>query len=60
MSRKTLAAGTVPNNVGWLSAWIAEPQHIKPGARMPNLPLSGTDLADVRALSLDAQVRAAT
>jgi cytochrome c oxidase subunit 2 len=49
MSRKTLAAGVIPNNAGWLSAWVSEPQHIKSGSRMPNLPLSGTDLAAVRA-----------
>lgn len=48
MSRARLAAGTVPNNAGWLSAWVADPQHIKPGSLMPKLPLSGRELADVR------------
>ena len=52
MSRRTLAAGVIPNNIGWLSAWVGEPQHIKPGARMPNLPLSGADLANLRAYLL--------
>ena len=52
MSRSTLAAGTIPNNAGWLSAWIADPQHFKPGSLMPNLPLSGADLAGVRAYLL--------
>ena len=52
MSRRTLAAGVIPNNVGWLSAWIGEPQQIKPGARMPDLPLSGADLNGVRAYLL--------
>jgi cytochrome c oxidase subunit 2 len=48
MTRKTLAAGTLPNTPGHLSAWIADPQHIKPGALMPRLDLSGPDLARVR------------
>jgi cytochrome c oxidase subunit 2 len=52
MSRATLAAGEIPNNPGWLSAWIADPQHLKPGSLMPNLPLSGSDLASVRAYLL--------
>jgi len=34
-SRRTLAAGTVPNNRGTLAAWILDPQHIKPGNFMP-------------------------
>lgn len=34
-SRLTLAAGTLPNGPGPLAAWIADPQHLKPGSRMP-------------------------
>jgi cytochrome c oxidase subunit 2 len=52
MSRKTLAAGAIPNNAGWLSAWVANPQHIKPGSLMPDLPLSGRDVAQLRAYLL--------
>lgn len=39
-SRRTLAAGTVPNTVGNLGGWILNPHGIKPGVRMPpvNLP----------------------
>jgi len=48
MSRQTLAAGTVPNNVGYLSGWIANPQSIKPGNLMPNLDISGPELASLR------------
>lgn len=48
MLRKSLAAGTLNNNPVQLSAWIADPQHIKPGAYMPRLDISGTDLAAVR------------
>jgi len=48
MTRKTLAAGTVPNSPGYLSAWIADPQGIKPGTRMPSVDLSGPDLQAIR------------
>jgi cytochrome c oxidase subunit II len=43
-SRQTLAAGTIPNTRGYLGGWIANPQAIKPGNRMPAMPLSGPDL----------------
>jgi cytochrome c oxidase subunit 2 len=47
MSRSTLAAGTVPNTVGGLSGWIANPQALKPGAQMPATYLSGSQLSSV-------------
>ena len=47
MSRATLAAGLIPNTSGNLAAWIADPQAIKPGSRMPNLGLSGAELHSV-------------
>jgi cytochrome c oxidase subunit II len=47
MSRKTLAAGTLPNTPGNLSGWIDNPQSIKPGTLMPNLYLSGPQLTDI-------------
>jgi cytochrome c oxidase subunit 2 len=34
-SRRTLAAGTLPNTKGHLGGWIADPQSLKPGVRMP-------------------------
>jgi cytochrome c oxidase subunit 2 len=43
-SRPWLAAMTVENNRGNLGGWIADPQHIKPGALMPATPLTGADL----------------
>ncbi len=46
-SREWLAAGTLRNTTGNLSLWIAEPQHVKPGNKMPDTGLSGEDLADV-------------
>jgi cytochrome c oxidase subunit 2 len=43
-SRRTLAAGTLPNTPGHLAGWIGDPQGIKPGNHMPRVPLSGPDL----------------
>ncbi len=48
MSRTTIAAGTLPNSVGFLSGWIANPQSLKPGSLMPDPDLSGPDLASIR------------
>ena len=38
-SRRSLAAGTLPNRRGYLAGWILDPQHIKPGAYMPPIQL---------------------
>jgi cytochrome c oxidase subunit 2 len=43
-SRRTLAAGVVPNTRANLYGWIANPQAIKPGTLMPALPLTGEEL----------------
>lgn len=48
-SRRTIAAGTLPNTPYALSGWIANPQAIKPGVKMPATDLSGPDLAALRA-----------
>jgi cytochrome c oxidase subunit 2 len=32
--RLTLASGLLENSVGNLTAWISDPQHFKPGAKM--------------------------
>jgi cytochrome c oxidase subunit 2 len=42
-SRMSLGAATLPNNVGNMAAWIADPQGIKPGCRMPPNELSADD-----------------
>jgi cytochrome c oxidase subunit II len=47
MSRSTIAAGILPNTPGNLSGWIADPQRIKPGSKMPAIPLSGPELTQV-------------
>lgn len=46
-SRRTLAAGALPDTPGHMTAWIAAPQTVKPGARMPALPLDADQLASV-------------
>lgn len=48
MSRGTIAAGALTNTPSNLSGWIANPQTIKPGTRMPTLYLSGAELTAVR------------
>lgn len=48
MRRRTLAAATVPNSIGYLSGWISNPQHIKPGNLMPPPTLTGTELSSLR------------
>ncbi len=52
MSRSTIAAGMLPNTIGNLSGWIANPQVIKPGSKMPDLDLSGPDLQAIRSYLL--------
>src|SRR4051812_33523721 len=44
MTRKTLGALTVPNTPGDLEAWIRNPQHFKPGNKMPPLRLGPMEL----------------
>jgi cytochrome c oxidase subunit II len=48
-SRTTLAALTIPNTKGYLGGWILDPQHVKPGNRMPGLKLSGPEVQDLLA-----------
>jgi cytochrome c oxidase subunit II len=43
-SRRTIAAGTLPNTRGNLAGWIVDPQRIKPGAKMPPTQLDPGDL----------------
>jgi cytochrome c oxidase subunit 2 len=46
-SRQTLAAVTLPNELEPLTKWIADPQAVKPGSRMPASALPREDLAAV-------------
>jgi cytochrome c oxidase subunit 2 len=43
-SRRTIAAGILPNTRGNLAGWIVDPQGIKPGANMPSNQLAPRDL----------------
>ena len=43
-SRRTLAAGTLPNTTGHLGAWIVDPQQVKPGSHMPPTELAPDEL----------------
>jgi cytochrome c oxidase subunit 2 len=48
-TRSTIGAGALPNTRGHLAGWIADPQQIKPGSRMPPQGLSGDNLQAVLA-----------
>jgi cytochrome c oxidase subunit 2 len=48
-SRRTLAGAEIRNTPGELRAWIAEPQRIKPGSRMPDLGLPGSQYDQIAA-----------
>jgi cytochrome c oxidase subunit II len=41
--RSTLAAQTIPNTSRDLAEWIRDPQHVKPGSKMPDLRLTNSD-----------------
>jgi cytochrome c oxidase subunit 2 len=44
-SRRSLAAGLLPNNAGTLASWISASQQLKPGNLMPSISvLSGAEL----------------
>jgi cytochrome c oxidase subunit II len=43
-SRMLIAAGTLPNTRDRLTEWISDPQHVKPGVKMPQSPLAPDDL----------------
>jgi cytochrome c oxidase subunit 2 len=43
-SRRTLAAGTMPMSTGNLYGWVADPQSLKPGTKMPTTNIEPNDL----------------
>jgi cytochrome c oxidase subunit II len=47
MSRKTIAAGLLPNSRGQLLGWVANPQAFKPGTKMPRTDLTGDQLTAI-------------
>jgi cytochrome c oxidase subunit II len=44
-SRMTIAAGTLENSAANREAWILDPQHFKPGAKMPSQNLQPDEIA---------------
>ncbi|MEB0059695.1 cytochrome c oxidase subunit II [Variovorax sp. LG9.2] len=44
MTRKTIAAGVLPNGPSFLKQWIASTQTVKPGSEMPVVRLSASEL----------------
>jgi cytochrome c oxidase subunit 2 len=47
-SRRTIASGMLPNNPGTLAGWIADPQGLKPGNKMPD---DGIDVGTARLIA---------
>ena len=43
-SRTSIAGLTLPNTAAALTDWLGDPQHVKPGNRMPDLGLSRADI----------------
>ena len=43
-SRRSIAAGALPNHREELASWITDPQHVKPGSFMPPTRLEARDL----------------
>jgi cytochrome c oxidase subunit 2 len=48
-TRRTLAAGTLPNTSAHLGSWIARAQSIKPGSLMPDIALEPIELQHILA-----------
>jgi cytochrome c oxidase subunit 2 len=46
-SRRSIAAGTLPMGEGNLYGWVADPQSIKPGTKMPTMDLEPDELHSV-------------
>jgi len=43
----TLAGAIIPNDPAALAAWLRDPQHVKPGNRMPDLGLGKADVGSL-------------
>jgi cytochrome c oxidase subunit 2 len=46
-SRRWIGAGALPNDPARISAWVLDPQAIKPGTHMPATQLEARDLSAV-------------
>jgi len=47
--RRSYIVGRVPNRPGELAQWIADPETIAPGTRMPNMGVSLNEARDMAA-----------
>lgn len=47
MSRQTILAAETPNTPANLRDWIMDPQHLKPGNKMPNAQLTGQQATQI-------------
>jgi cytochrome c oxidase subunit 2 len=47
--RRYIGAGLLETTRGSLAAWVADPQSLKPGNNMPNVPLTASELQAVSA-----------
>jgi cytochrome c oxidase subunit 2 len=43
-SRRSIASATLPMSRGSIAAWIVDPQGIKPGTNMPNVPIAADEI----------------
>ena len=43
-SRRSLAAVTIPNRPARMREWLRDPQRVKPGSQMPEVPLSRAEI----------------
>lgn len=46
-SRRLIGSGIVPNDRENLARWLADPQQVKPGVKMPNFKFSGEQIDDL-------------
>ncbi len=46
-SRTTIAAGMMPNTPANLDHWLADTQGVKPGAQMPQVPMTPIERVQV-------------
>jgi cytochrome c oxidase subunit 2 len=46
-TRQTIAGTLLPNTPEQLTAWISDPQHFKPGNRMPALGLPASEIRSI-------------
>ena len=53
MSRRHIAAGLLPTTPDNVMAWVAHPQTLKPGARMPDFALASGDATALRAYLME-------